>query len=574
MRIVIDMQGAQTGSRFRGIGRYTIALVRGLLRNAGEHEIWLVLNGALHESISGIRADFAGLLPRGRIQVFECPSPVSELDPRFAVRGEAAELIREHFIAELRPDTVLVTSLFESYFEHAVASVGRFTDPARTAVILYDLIPFLNPAAYLALPLARTLYMAKIDSLRRASLLLAISDYARQEAIDTLSLDSAGVVAISTAVDETFIPHQMTQEELAAIRQQFGISRPMLMYAPGGYDKRKNLPGLINAWALLPTALRQGHQLVIASRLTDDNRADLVAHARNKGLRADEMVLTGYVSDDSLIGLYQCAALFIFPSLHEGFGLPALEAMACGAPVIGSNTTSLPEVIGLEEAMFDPTSPPAMAAKISQVLGDPALLARLKTHGRAQAARFSWDATARRALHALEANVERTRPAPLAPGRTALVEALARLPGIAKDQELLLELAFCLAALPALDRPARILADATTGNAPREPGSEPVVLINGDGLWQYRYAPDADRAGPVADFHTGDTLTGIDIALPQVQQAAAAGLYAHLHQRGVHLQLEIAVSAPETIVTNSMRELLAMAAESNKETHSVLSCDS
>lgn len=535
MRIVIDMQGAQTGSRFRGIGRYTTAMVRGLLRHAGEHEIWLVLNGALHESIPAIRADFAGLLPSARIQVFECPAPVSDADPRFASRGAAAELIREHFIAQLRPDAILVTSLFESFFEHAVASVGRWTDPARTAVILYDLIPFLNPAAYLALPLARTLYMAKIESLRRAGLLLAISDYARQEAIDALGLDPAGVAAISTAVDESFVPRRMTPEELAAIRERFGITRAMLMYAPGGYDQRKNLNGLITAYGMLPPALRASHQLVIASRLTEDNRASLTAHARRRGLREDELILTGYVSDAELIGLYQSAALFIFPSLHEGFGLPALEAMACGAPVIGSNTTSLPEVIGLPEAMFDPAAPAAMAAKIAAVLGDPAMLARLREHGRVQAARFSWDATAQRALRAMEALAARSGPAAPAPTRAALLAELGRLPALGNDPESLLDLAFCVAALPDLDRPARVLAHAGTG-APDDGGATvPVTLSLAGSVWHYRTA-HGTGAGAVADLRTADTLTMIDLGAPHVALAAADGLYMHLARLGVVLQ--------------------------------------
>jgi len=546
MRIVIDLQGAQTGSRFRGIGRYTTALTRSLLRIAGAHEVWLVLNSDLQESIAAIRTDFAGLVPQERIVLFKTPAPVSDLHPHFEQRTRAAELIREHFIAALRPDAVLVSSLFESYFEHAVVSAGRHTDPARTAVILYDLIPFLNPAAYLASPLARTLYMAKIDSLKRAGLLLAISDYARAEAIDALDLDPTRVVAISTAVDESFLPRKMAPDALAMLGRQFGITRSMLMYAPGGYDKRKNLNGLISAYALLPQALRDSHQLVVASGLTERNRIDLTAHARASGLQADELILTGYVSDADLIGLYQSAALFIFPSLHEGFGLPALEAMACGAPVIGSNSTSLPEVIGLEEAMFDPASPPAIAAKIAEVLGDPAMLARLRRHGRAQAARFSWEATARRTLHALETQAARAGAVPAAPAQADLAAALAQVLDPGLEQEVLLELAFCMAAMPDLQRRPLLLTDNTSGQ-PVLPVQTPVVLSHASGVWHYRTAPGAAGAGTVADLHTGDILVDIDIAGPSVMLAAAAGLYGYLHRLGVVLHFTAGDTVPALV---------------------------
>ena len=544
MRIVIDMQGAQTASRFRGIGRYTTALARGILRNAGEHEIWLVVSDGLYQSIDAIRADFAGLLPQDRIRVFTALAPVPDTHPCFDARREAAEVIREHFIAQLHPDAVLVTSLFESYFEHAVVSAGRFADPARTAVILYDLIPLFNPDTYLSSSLARTLYMDKIASLKRAGLLLAISDYARAEAIGALALNPDHVVAISTAVDETFLPRQLAPKELAAIGQQFGITRAMLMYAPGGYDTRKNLNGMISAYSLLPAALRASHQLVVASRLTEANRADLTAHARRCGLRDDELVLTGYVSDAHLIGLYQSAALFIFPSLHEGFGLPALEAMACGAPVIGSNTTSLPEVIGLAEAMFDPASPPAIAAKIAEVLGDPAMLARLRTHGRMQAARFSWNATARRALSAMEAQVAIAPPRPAAPDQAALVAALARIPGLAQDEDVLLELALCIAAMPDLAQAPRQYADATSAGQQHAPHAQQLVLSFSSGVWHYR--DGRGTLGTVASLQTGDTVTGVNLTSQEVMQATAVGMYAHLHRLGVrlHLRADDTVLAP------------------------------
>lgn len=408
MRIVIDLQGTQSESRFRGIGRYSLALALGVARNAGEHEIWLVMNGALPAAIEDLRAQFAGLVPADRIRVFDVPQPCAEKVEGNWPHTRAGELLREHFIEQLRPDAVLVTSLFEGFVDDSVVSVGRLAGAEHTAVVLYDLIPFLNPAAYLGHPVQRAYYERKIESLRKAGLLLAISDYSRQEAIDALGLQPERVVAISTAVDQTFQPGEPDAAQLAALRQRFGIARELVMYAPGGFDARKNIDGLITAFSQLPAPLRARHQLLVASKMSDSERDKMQSHARSCGLAGDEVIFTGYVSDDELVTLYRSAALFVFPSKHEGFGLPALEAMACGAVVIGSDATSVPEVIGSPEALFDPLQPAAIAAKMAQVLQDKDLQQRLRENGRTQREKFSWDHSARKAIAALEAHYART----------------------------------------------------------------------------------------------------------------------------------------------------------------------
>jgi len=561
MRIVIDLQGAQTASRFRGIGRYSMALTRGILRNAGGHDIWIVLNGALEESVTQLRADLAGLVPNERIRVFETPGRVAEMDARAAPRCRAAEMLREQFIAMLAPDVVLVTSLFEGFLDDAVGSVGTFVDGIRTAVVLYDLIPLLNPATYIGSPYLRQCYMRKIASLKRAGLLLAISDYARQEAIEALGLQPERVVAISTAVDESFVPGTSTRADMDAVRARFGVTRGMLLCAPGGYDPRKNIAGLVTAYGLLPATIRERYQLVIASRIAPAERQALLAHAARSGMTGSDLVLTGYVGDADLIALYQAADLFVFPSLHEGFGLPALEAMACGTPVIGSDSTSIPEVIGLAEAMFDPRDPQAIADKIADVLGDTALLARLREHGGAQAARFSWDVTARRALRALEAQLAACPPPPRP--TSELCEALARLPGLGADETTLLQLASCLAALPDLASAPRLFVDIGAVAAPagrasldavvrrlahagaQAPDVVAVALSQRGGVWHYRYAdgqaaalaalPCPPNPGRVADLRSGDLLLRAQADSPAAAAASADGLFAHLHRTGVEL---------------------------------------
>lgn len=402
MRIVIDLQGDQTESRFRGIGRYSLSLALAIARNAGDHEVWLALNAAFPNSILDIRHAFDGLIPQERIRVFEVPTPVAECDPDNAWRARAAEKIREQFLQQLKPDVVQASSLFEGYVDDAVTSVGAFAPGVNTAVTLYDLIPLFDEKAYLPTNMQRDYYFRKVQSLKNAGLLLAISEYSRREAINALQLEEDRVVNISAAVDDRFHPITLSEVRIQQLRSRYGIQREMVMYAPGGSDQRKNFDGLIRAYALLPSGLRADHQLVIVSKICDGDHANLQQLRKRAGLAEDEFVLAGYVSDDDLAALYNLATLFVLPSKYEGFGLPALEAMACGAPTIGSNTTSVPEVIGWDDALFDPASAQSIANKMGQVLTDDGLRGQLRKHGLQQAMSFSWMASAKRAISAFE----------------------------------------------------------------------------------------------------------------------------------------------------------------------------
>src|SRR5262245_20134869 len=126
MRIVIDMQGAQTESRFRGIGRYTMSFSQAVARNCGEHEIILALSNLFPDTIDTIRAAFDGLLPQENIRVWRAPGPVQERQPDNDSRRVPAEYIREAFLASLAPDVIHICSLFEGHIDDAVTSIGRF----------------------------------------------------------------------------------------------------------------------------------------------------------------------------------------------------------------------------------------------------------------------------------------------------------------------------------------------------------------------------------------------------------------------------------------------------------------
>jgi glycosyltransferase involved in cell wall biosynthesis len=415
MRIVIDLQGAQAASRYRGIGRYSLQFAQAMVRNGGNHECFIALNAAFSDTIEPIRAAFDGLVPQEQIVVWETPGPASGIDPANAACRHAAERVREAFLASLQPDWVLVTSLFEShsFSDECVTSINVHTS-LPTAVVLYDLIPLIYRDIYLSNPVCEAWYLEKLDHLRRANLLLSISESSGREAVEHLGFDPADVVPIGTDCDARFGPISLPVEKRAHLRAAYGIERPFVMYT-GGIDHRKNIEGLIRAYAALPQTLRHRHQLAVVCAVQPPERQRLRSLARKEGLGEDELILTGFVPDDDLLALYNACTLFVFPSCHEGFGLPALEAMRCGKAVLAANTSSLPEVVGRQDALFDPFDERAMAALIERALTDDAFRHDLEQHAIQQNRRFSWDETARRALAALEAAAPRATIAPPAP---------------------------------------------------------------------------------------------------------------------------------------------------------------
>lgn len=402
MKILIDLQSCQaSGSRNRGIGRYSMSLAKAMVKFAPEHDFWLLLNSIFPESITSITDTFKDLVPLEKIVVFTPPVGAEELASESNWRTQAGELIRDAVIQKIKPDVVHVTSLFEGLTDACVVSVSKSNPDMITAVTLYDLIPLLYPTRYLSNERVKSYYMRKIDALTRADVLLGISAYSSEEALAVLpGLSAEKMVNISTAIDEDFGQLAQDSQVVPVQHKQFGIARRFIMYT-GGIDWRKNIEGLIKAYSLMPPSTRMSYQLVLVCHIDPTVQKSLNVFCRSVDLAPDEVVFTGFVSDEELKRLYRTCSLFVFPSLHEGFGLPVLEAMKCGAPVIGSNTSSIPEVIGNEEALFDPSSEKEIAQLMQRVLTDVSFRESLKQHSVIQATKFSWEVSARRALAAI-----------------------------------------------------------------------------------------------------------------------------------------------------------------------------
>ncbi|MEL5849774.1 MAG: glycosyltransferase, partial [Candidatus Igneacidithiobacillus chanchocoensis] len=403
MRIVIDLQGAQCASRTRGIGRFALQFAKAFARLAQpQHEIVLALNGAFDDTLDALQQEFSGLLGKSQFQIFRPVSPCHALDESNLWRRRASELLYEQFIASLSPDFLIITSLFEGKEDDAVSSIDKSERIYPVAVVLYDLIPLLNPKLHLGyLPLKKWYYRS-LEHLHQADFLLAISESSRTEGLHYLSWPAERVINVSCAADARFQKLAAETGGTTDVSSRLGITKPFVLYA-GAFDPHKNVKHLIEAFAKLRQPLRDAHQLVLVHSIDKGTQQQLLAFAAEKGLNEQQLVFPGWVTDEELIALYKSCALFVFPSLHEGFGLPVLEAMSCGAPTLASNSTSLPEVLGWDEALFNPEDSSDIARHMERALSDVAFRNALIEHGLRQAKNFSWERTAQRALDALEA---------------------------------------------------------------------------------------------------------------------------------------------------------------------------
>lgn len=425
MRILIDVQGAQNGSRFRGIGRYVNALLLQLIKTKAEgDEIVLLLNGHLVDGEKDIRAAYAGLLEPRSFKVWYPLLPASWGASRNVARRLASQAIREWAIREIAPDCVLVSSLFEGCGDDVVTSVPSSEIPP-TAAIFYDLIPYLFPGQYLVNPMLRSWYEDKLQHLQRADLLLAISEASAQEVVAHLGMPEERVTNISSGIDADNFCRPVTAWPETA--RKYGVSGRYLLHA-GAADPRKNLEAFLRAFGSLPASEISDVSIVLVGPITNGQKKALAKIARTLPRGRKQVILAGHVSDDELIAFYRNALAFVFPSLHEGFGLPLLEAMAVGCPVIASNCSAFPEVVGVSEALFDPMSVESMAGLIGKVIREYQYRDWLVREQSKRVSLFSWGSVADRAWSAMRnlvAPVQGKVSGVEGRGRTALMAAVA-----------------------------------------------------------------------------------------------------------------------------------------------------
>lgn len=368
MHIGIDAHaiGAQQG----GNETYIRNLIRALAALDADNRYTIYLANA--QAAAEWQSGFVAQHPNFSVRLLPPPTPLVRVPVflTYELRRRPVDVLHVQYTAPPFCPAPVVATIHDLAFEHLPETFTR------------------RGSLQLKLTVRRTA--------RRAARIATVSEYSRQDLLRTYRLAPEKVVTTYNGIEPHFTTQTRAADEAAQVRQRFGIAREFLL-AVGSLQPRKNLERLIRTYARLRREQPDfAPQLVIVGRklwLAESIFAEV-----SRQPWASDVILTGYVSDDDLPALYRTASAFVYPSLFEGFGLPPLEAMACGTPVITSNISSLPEVAGSAALLIDPLNEQELAAALQRILNDQPLRARLRAEGVRQAAKFTWRDAAEKTL--------------------------------------------------------------------------------------------------------------------------------------------------------------------------------
>ena len=375
MPIIFDARTAT--DHFHGIGRYVAGLSGALQGVAPDLDLVLLRDPTAHTTRLSLPA-----LPR-----IECAVSPFSIRQQWVVPG----LLRRQSAA----------------LYHSPYYLMPYRPGVPAVLTCYDLIPLLYPEYYSAAQ--RLIYrLAHRLALRATQVILSISEATRTDLVRCFHVDARRIAVTPLAADARFAPK--SSEHIAAARRKHDLPQAYVLYF-GSNKPHKNLGRLIQAWNLRCSEVGSGDLVLAIAGHWDRRYTEAKRLVEALGLK-ERVVFLGPVDEADLPALYSGARLFVFPSLYEGFGLPVLEAMACGAPVACSASSSLPEVAGDAGLTFDPRDVEGMAATIQRTLADPGLRVHLRQQGLERAAQFTWERTARTTLEVYRAIGRRSRALP------------------------------------------------------------------------------------------------------------------------------------------------------------------
>ena len=355
MRIGIDADRAWA-NRF-GIGRFVREVVQALQEECPDHEY--LLFSLTRAPASTRRAFSPARLLRGIRRFLWLQTSL----PRQAERRAVDVLFYPDYLISFRP-------------------------PCPVVAVVHDLL-FVSHPRWGEGIVNRQLRLCVPVTIARADRLIVPSDWVRRELVGTFHCSPERVRVIPEGVGSQFQP--LPRERVEETLSRYGLSRTPFLLSVGMWSPRKNLARLLEAFASLRSWYEGKLVLLGGGGWSYRPLQDAIRKYR----LTDRVILAGYVPDEDLPAFYNGADVFVFPSLYEGFGLPVLEAMACGCPVVASNTTAIPEVAGPAAALVDPHDAPGFARAIRDLLQDQGRYAQYRQAGLDQAQRYRWSSTAR-----------------------------------------------------------------------------------------------------------------------------------------------------------------------------------
>lgn len=375
MRIGVD---ASCWNNKRGFGRFTREILRAVLRQDTENEYLFLVDQQTEPGCE-----------------FPAQATPIVVATSSAASSAASAEGRRSLVDILRMSRAAAGGRFDLFFFPAVYSYFPLYPKSKLVVTFHDAIAERHPNLIFPSRTSRCFWGLKTWLARRqADLIVTVSDFARRSLIKQWNLDPERVQVIQEGASSVFKPNG-DSERLARILGRLGLpsDAPYLLHV-GGLSPHKNLEFLIDVFAEIVAAPKHSPtKLLLVGDCSGDNFYSSVDSVRERIDRlqmASQVILTGYMSDSDLACLYNGALALVFPSLEEGFGLPAVEAMSCGLPVIASKAGSLPEVVGTAGLFFEPGKPRELRARIEAILDQADLRSQLSRKSLKRSGDFSW----------------------------------------------------------------------------------------------------------------------------------------------------------------------------------------
>ena len=358
MRLALDV--SPLVAHRSGIGNYVAHLLSALIRLAPDHEYWLYAAHSLPEQ------DREAFGRHPQVRIIHCPPALMG----WRSRWDGADVF------------------------HGLNFKLRGWGRHGAVLTIYDLSLDRLPQPSRKLLGQRGSFLRTRRAARRASRVVTISAYSAADISELYGLPLERIAIVTPAAGSEFYP-DADPARARAVKARYGVRRAAFVLSGGGADPRKNIARLIEAFGEAKDLRDQMHLVVLGGM---ERRAESIFDAVRRTGLAEAVIFPGHVPVEDMRILYSTCAMFVFPSLYEGFGMPVLEAMACGAPVVSSNAASLPEVAGDAALLVDPRDTEALASAMTRMTTDQELRHELRQRGRRRVEAFSWDRSAREQL--------------------------------------------------------------------------------------------------------------------------------------------------------------------------------